>query len=161
MASRIPFFANFASFAGYARSNEEPMTATDKSKQLTDESATANCDGSAALRPLVTVARTATPTRGRPFEKGVSGNPLGRPKRDHDIAELARKHSTDAIATLATIMLDASVSPSTRVVAANTLLDRGYGRAPLSLDLNHNVTLADEFEGLLRTLSSSRRTESC
>ena len=42
--------------------------------------------------------------KGRPFEKGVSGNPNGRPKgtsTTQEIRELARQHCPDAIATLA------------------------------------------------------------
>ena len=39
-----------------------------------------------------------------PFTKGHSGNPGGRPKIVGEVQELAREHSTEAIATLAAIM---------------------------------------------------------
>ena len=104
--------------------------------------------------------RTATRPRDPPFEKGVSGSPRGRPNRNHDVAELARKHSADAIATIAAIMVDASFSPSTRVMAANALLDRGFDRPPQSFDLNHPTSLADEFENFHRMVSSRRGAES-
>jgi hypothetical protein len=98
---------------------------------------------------------TVTRSRGRPFTKGLSGNPRGRPRRDHDVAALARGHATASIATLASIMADPSTPPATRVMAANALLDRGYGRAPQALELNHMVTLADEFEAYVRRLTTS------
>ena len=68
------------------------------------------------------------PGKGRPFPKGVSGNPGGRPKVLGDVQELAREQSPEAINTLAKIMTDEKAPPAARVAAANVLLDRGYGK---------------------------------
>ncbi len=67
---------------------------------------------------------------GRPFQKGVSGNAGGRPKAAHSIQELARKHTIEALDVLVQIMLNKKAPPNARVAAANTLLDRAYGKAP-------------------------------
>ena len=64
------------------------------------------------------------------FAPGQSGNPSGRPKRDEDIAALARTHAADAIAVLVSIAENPKVNDSSRISAANSLLDRGHGRAP-------------------------------
>jgi hypothetical protein len=66
--------------------------------------------------------------RGRPFPKGTSGNPGGRPRVLGDVQELARERSPEAINTLAAIMDDKKAPPAARVAAANSLLDRGYGK---------------------------------
>jgi hypothetical protein len=66
------------------------------------------------------------PGKGRPFQKGISGNPGGRPKVLGDVQELARQKSPEAITTLANIMNDEKAPPAARVAAANALLDRGY-----------------------------------
>jgi hypothetical protein len=66
--------------------------------------------------------------RGRPFQKGTSGNPGGRPRVLADVQGLARKRSPEAINTLAAIMDDKKAPPAARVAAANSLLDRGYGK---------------------------------
>ncbi len=68
------------------------------------------------------------PGKGRPFTKGVSGNPGGRPKALGDIQELARQQSPQAINTLAKIMNNEKTPPAARVAAATALLDRGYGK---------------------------------
>src|SRR5512140_280147 len=68
------------------------------------------------------------PGKGRPFQKGVSGNPGGRPKVLGDVQELAREKSPEAIETLANVMRDDKAPPAARVAAANALLDRGYGK---------------------------------
>src|SRR5215475_12262961 len=68
------------------------------------------------------------PGKGRPFQKGVSGNPGGRPKVLGDVQELARQKSPEAINTLSNIMHDEKAPPAARVAAANALLDRGYGK---------------------------------
>jgi Family of unknown function (DUF5681) len=64
--------------------------------------------------------------RGRPFPKGSSGNPKGRPKEYEDVKAAARKHTVEAIDTLAYWMR--SNDPRASVVAADKLLDRGWGK---------------------------------
>ncbi len=63
--------------------------------------------------------------------KGVSGNPRGRAKSDFSLAELARKHTKDALEVLVEVLHD-SEHPQ-RVTAAKELLDRGWGKAPMIL----------------------------
>ena len=64
---------------------------------------------------------------GRPFEKGQSGNPGGRPKVVAEVNELARAHTAEAIETLVSIMTNPKSAPAGRILrAANALLDRGY-----------------------------------
>jgi len=65
---------------------------------------------------------------GKPFQKGQSGNPGGRPKVVAEVKELAREHTAEAIQTLVSIMSNPKSAPAARVSAANALLDRGYGR---------------------------------
>jgi hypothetical protein len=62
------------------------------------------------------------------FKPGASGNPLGRPKSDVTIRELAKAHTEGAIHTLAKIMNDPKASHTARVHAACALLDRGWGK---------------------------------
>lgn len=74
--------------------------------------------------------QTKKKPRGKPFQPGQSGNPAGRPKLPEDVKhvrELARQYTTEAIATLASVMADGS-GPA-KVAAANAMLDRGWGKA--------------------------------
>ena len=86
--------------------------------------------------------------RGRPFQKGTSGNPGGRPRVLADVQELARKRSPEAISTLVAIMNDEKALPAARVAAANAVLDRGYGKPtqPISQTLTKidPSTMSDE-----------------
>ena len=45
-----------------------------------------------------------------------------------DLQELARERSPEAINILAKVMRDEKAPPAARVAAANSLLDRGYGK---------------------------------
>ena len=65
--------------------------------------------------------------KGRPFVKGQSGNPKGRPKEYDDLKAMAREHTVEAIQRLAHWMR--GNDPRASVAAANVLLDRGWGKA--------------------------------
>jgi hypothetical protein len=64
---------------------------------------------------------------GRPFEKGKSGNPGGRPRVIVELRELARRQAPDAIKELGRLALKAR-SETARIAAIRELLDRGYGK---------------------------------
>lgn len=55
-------------------------------------------------------------------------------KTPTDIRSLARGHTEGAIATLASIMHATDAPQAARVAAANSLLDRGWGKAPQPVD---------------------------
>jgi hypothetical protein len=89
--------------------------------------------------------------RGRPFLKGISGNPGGRSKALRAVETAAKAHTDAAIGTLAEICTDRTAPSSARVSAATALLDRGWGKPtqPIAGDENRppivpvlNVTIA-------------------
>lgn len=75
---------------------------------------------------------------GRPFAKGKSGNPGGRPKLAPEIKEAARAYTVEAIETLAKVMRSGDTSQA-RAMAADRLLDRGWGKATQHIEAKVNV----------------------
>lgn len=88
--------------------------------------------------PLKTAANQ--PPIGRRFEKGVSGNPGGRPK---GIAALAREHKDKALDVLVAGMADEDAR--VRIASAREILDRGYGK-PLTMtaDVSNKIEEFDD-----------------
>lgn len=70
--------------------------------------------------------KPARDARGR-LLPGHTANPSGAPKGLAEVAQLAREHTIDAIKALAQNLNDES--GAVRNAAAQTLLDRGWGRA--------------------------------
>jgi hypothetical protein len=66
------------------------------------------------------------------FAPGQSGNPGGRPKDEHRVAELARSYTLEAIDTLVELMRDGK-DERVRGTAAQALLDRAWGKAKLDV----------------------------
>jgi hypothetical protein len=66
----------------------------------------------------------------RPFKPGQSGNPGGRSKAQIDVRNLTREHTQEAIDTLVLVMRNGK--PSEAALAANSLLDRGWGKPAYS-----------------------------
>ena len=73
-----------------------------------------------------------TPKRivGKPFKKGISGNPGGKPKELKSIQTEARKLAPEALRVLGKVMRNDRASGAARALAANSLLDRAYGKPP-------------------------------
>jgi hypothetical protein len=81
--------------------------------------------------------------RGKPFQRGQSGNPGGRPKRSAtveahkviaDVKTAARELTPQALGTLQEIMEDKKAPPAARVTAATEILSRGWGRPAQRLE---------------------------
>ena len=73
--------------------------------------------------------KTAQRGPGKPFEKGKSGNPNGRPKIDDKTKAILKAAAPDAARLLVEMMNNPVTGEKTRLQAAQTVLDRVYGKA--------------------------------
>ena len=80
--------------------------------------------------PMQTIQKARL--RSGQFAPGQSGNPGGRPKDEHRVAELARSYTLEAIDTLVELMRDGK-DERVRGTAAQALLDRGWGKAKVEV----------------------------
>lgn len=67
------------------------------------------------------------------FQPGRSGNPSGRKKITEDVKAFAKAHSIEAIKCVLDVMR-ATADDRVKLAAAQTILDRGYGRPAPSAD---------------------------
>ena len=88
--------------------------------------------------------------RPRGFQKGQSGNPGGRPKSTRSLEErriindvrlAAKQYTPEALKVLDEIMRDKKAPKAARIMAANSLLDRGHGKPSQSIDVNSETPL--------------------
>jgi hypothetical protein len=69
------------------------------------------------------------------FAPGQSCNPGGRPKDEHRVGELARSYTLEAMETLVDLMRHGR-DERVRGIAAQALLDRGWGKAKVEVVSN-------------------------
>lgn len=82
---------------------------------------------------------------GTPFEKGVGGNPRGRPKRtpeELDLIAACKAKTTDALAVIESLMLNAE-RETTRLAAALAIIERGHGKPeqPVKAEIDGRVSV--------------------
>jgi len=86
--------------------------------------------------------------KGKPFVKGIGGNPRGRPKRtaeEIDLIAACRAKAPEALAVLDHIMNEGE-NERNRLAAAQAIIERGYGKAVQPIDANittHEQNLED------------------
>ena len=76
---------------------------------------------------------TISAPRGRPFKKGVSPNPGGKPKELAGLREKIRGHGDELVDYLLDLARNAETE-NTRVAAIRELLDRGFGKPTQPVD---------------------------
>jgi hypothetical protein len=84
--------------------------------------------------------------------KGHSGNAGGRPRKEHNIATLARSYLTEAIETLVELMRNAR-DDRVRGTAAEVLLDRGFGKPKIEIQ-HTNADCRDALEQVLEHITN-------
>jgi hypothetical protein len=79
--------------------------------------------------------------------KGRKGGPM--------VTTLARRYTEAAVGLLGKMIEDEKVPPAARVAAAQALLDRGWGKAPIQIDLNVKA----KFDDFLRDIGIAVATD--
>jgi hypothetical protein len=108
------------------------------------------------------------PGKGRPFKAGNNANPHGRRGKDsasaaarqaqreverrwiEDVTQAAKERTDKALNTLENALDDAKCPWSAKIAAANSLLDRGWGRAKETIAAEHKLTIEDLVLGAMK-----------
>ena len=92
------------------------------------------------------------------FQKGKSGNPGGRTKKDLEVEAHARLYAKRAIDVAKEIMEDEEAFKGDRLRAAQFIVERAYGKPREQLNVTHERSVEsmsdDELIAIARTAST-------
>lgn len=97
------------------------------------------------------------PVRGRPFPKGVSGNPGGRPKIPQDVKDAIRAACPEAVQRLIGYM--GHENANIAMWAITELLNRGYGKPVQEQTIQMDVTGVLHVRHQVREILLERESE--
>ena len=89
------------------------------------------------------------------FKQGFSGNPGGRPKDEHKVAELARSYTLEAVETLVDLMRH-SRDDRVRGTASQALLDRGWGKAKVEVATSGGETYIEALQAAAEVIRAEK-----
>lgn len=75
----------------------------------------------------------------KPFEKGKSGNPSGRPKIPDELKSRLKDICPEVVQFWYDTLKDPEAKLNERIKVSELIFERAYGKAPQSLDVNANV----------------------
>jgi hypothetical protein len=82
--------------------------------------------------------------KGKPFPKGVSGNPLGTSKTDAELKKIFLSHCPEAVETVLHTMRHAR-SPKARLTAAGMIFDYGLGKPRQAVEISTDPIAPPQF----------------
>jgi hypothetical protein len=113
--------------------------------------------------------------RGRPFEKRNRVNPNGRRGKDpvkvaarqfereierrwiEDVTAAAKEDTDLALGTLRNALVAPRAPWSAKIAAANSILDRGWGKAKQTIEAEHRTTIEDLVMAAMRYEEEDRK----
>ena len=78
-----------------------------------------------------------------------------------EIRSLARKYTHKALNTLVSIMVEPKAPAAARIMAANSLMDRGWGKAAQLVDVQGEIRQLVEVSSMLSRLPMRFPTSPC
>lgn len=106
--------------------------------------------------PPVPRKRSPNSNRGLspPWKPGFCPNPKGRPPTPKEFRDLARGYSVDSLEAVRKLATNKKVSPSTRVRAAEVVINRGYGQPKETIEAT--VDMTGSLDVALETLTDAQ-----
>ena len=92
------------------------------------------------------------------FKQGFSGNPGGRPKDEHKVAELARSYTVEAVETLVDLMRH-SRDDRVRGTASQALLDRGWGKTRVEVATSGGQSYIEALQAAAEVIEARRAAQ--
>lgn len=87
---------------------------------------------------------------GKPFEKGQSGNPNGRPRIPQEFKELAKTKSLGALNKIIEIMENPESDKKDVLRASEMIIDRAWGKPTQQIDADVNGNMNITIEGQVK-----------